>query len=427
MKTLTNQSVLRIIVGGTIGNVTEWYNFMLYGFLAPVISNLFFPTNNKLLSLSFTFTLFAVSFLVRPIGGMLFGWIGDVYGRQRALLASLMLMSVPTFLIGCLPTYATLGVISPILLCVLRVCQGLSAGGEHTGSAVYVAEYAPQSRRSFWVSSVPVSAAIGLLFSNIVSLIIVNSFTEQELLSYGWRSGYWVGTLLCIISLYLRYYLPESPFYEKLERQHKVDRAPVSTLFTDKVTRKNFFLVFLLASCYGVFYQIIFIWMPTFLAEFSHRSSHFALQVNAVFMLLFVCLMLTAGWVADRISRKKIVVLSGAALFLGAYPAFTMLSSGATLPILVAMSWLTLSFSFSFPTAFVMMLESFQTRVRYTGLSLSYNLGLALFGGTCPLLVTWLIHLTGNTVAPAFYMMLCALLTMVLATKLIDKRQLALT
>lgn len=427
MKTLTNQSILRIIVGGTIGNVTEWYNFMLYGFLAPVISNLFFPTHNKILSLTFTFTLFAVSFLVRPLGGILFGWIGDVYGRQRALLASLLLMSVPTLLIGCLPTYATAGVISPILLCLLRVCQGLSAGGEHTGSAVYVAEYAPANQRSLWVSSSPVSAAIGLLFSNIVSLIIVNSFTEQELLSYGWRSGYWFGTLLCLLSLYLRYYLPESPFYEKLERQHKIDRAPISTLFTDRVTRKNFFLVFMLASCYGVFYQIIFIWMPTYLTEFSHRTSHFALQVNAIFMLIFVCLMLIAGWLADHVDRKKIVVVTAAALFLGAYPAFMMLSSGASLQIFIAMAWLTLSFSFSFPTVFVMMVESFQTKVRYTGLSLSYNLGLALFGGTCPLLVTWLIQLTGYSVAPAFYMMFFALLTMLLATKVIDKRRLALT
>ncbi len=427
MKTRTNQSVLRIIVGGTVGNVTEWYNFMLYGFLAPVISNLFFPTHNKLLSLTFTFTLFAVSFLVRPLGGILFGWIGDVYGRQRALMASLILMSIPTFLIGCLPTYAAAGVISPILLCILRVCQGLSAGGEHTGSAVYVAEYAPANRRSLWVSSAPVSAAIGLTFSNIVSLIIVNHFTEQELLSYGWRTGYWFGTLLCLISLYLRYYLPESPFYQKLERTHKIDRTPISTLFSDSATRYSFLLVFMLASCYGVFYQMIFIWMPTYLTEICKLSSHFALQINAVFMLSFVCLMLLAGYVADYISRKKLVVLTAGALFLGAYPAFNMLASGSTLAIIAAMSWLTLSFSFSFPTVFVMMVESFQTKVRYTGLSLSYNLGLALFGGTCPLLVTWLIHLTGNAVAPAFYMMFFALLTMVLATKLVDKRKLALT
>lgn len=140
MQHTTNKKIWHIIIGGTIGNFTEWYNFLLYGYLAATISQLFFPSHHQLI---LAFTVFALSFLVRPFGGILFGWIGDTYGRQRALIISLIMMAVPTFLIGCLPTYDNIGIVSPILLCVLRLCQGLSAGGEHTGSAIYIAEYAP--------------------------------------------------------------------------------------------------------------------------------------------------------------------------------------------------------------------------------------------------------------------------------------------
>src|SRR5688572_24515300 len=139
------KKIWHLIIGGSIGNLTEWYNFLLYGYLASVISQLFFPLQNTLLSLSLTFTVFALSFFVRPLGGIVFGWIGDTYGRQRALVISLMMMAIPTLLIGCLPTYSSLGIASPLLLCLFRICQGFSAGGEHTGSAVYLAEHAPAS------------------------------------------------------------------------------------------------------------------------------------------------------------------------------------------------------------------------------------------------------------------------------------------
>jgi MFS transporter, MHS family, proline/betaine transporter len=187
-KYIPSKNIGSIIIGGAIGNLTEWYNFLLYGYLAAVISQLFFPAHNKLLSLSLTFTIFALGFLVRPLGGLLFGWIGDTYGRQRALVISLIMMTVPTFLIGCLPTYATMGIASPLLLCIFRIFQGFSAGGEHTGSAVYIAEYAPAGHRTLWVSTVPVSAALGVLISSMSALLIMHSFTHEQLLAWGWRT-----------------------------------------------------------------------------------------------------------------------------------------------------------------------------------------------------------------------------------------------
>ena len=246
----SNKKMWHIIIGGTIGNLTEWYNFLLYGYLASVISQEFFPSSNELLSLTLTYTIFALSFLVRPIGGILFGWIGDTYGRQRALVISLIMIAIPTFLIGCLPTYHTIGIASPILLCLFRILQGLSAGGEHTGSAVYLAEHAPANKRTLWVSTVPTSAALGILFSSAVSLLLVSAFSSEELLAWGWRVGYWFGTLLCIVSIALRIGLPETPDFLKThpnkDKSHQ--RYPLSALITDKNTRKNLLVVFGLAS-----------------------------------------------------------------------------------------------------------------------------------------------------------------------------------
>lgn len=418
----SQKKIWHIIIGGTIGNLTEWYNFLLYGYLASVISQLFFPYHDKLVSLTLTFTVFALSFFARPFGGILFGWIGDKYGRQRALLFSLTLMAIPTFLIGCLPTYASIGIASPILLCLLRLCQGLSAGGEHTGSAVYVAEYAPANRRSLWVSTVPISAALGVLISSIASLIIVNSFTHAQLLAWGWRSGYWIGTILCIISIALRITLPETPCFQNLQKETQRHRVTLSHLLKDSSVIKNLFLVFILASCWGVFYQIIFIWMPTYLTEINHFTNAMGLQINSIFMLLFTFLILCMGYCADYMSRKRMLILSCSLMVLMAIPLFMLLSAGSLLQVYFAMTLFTIIFSIFIPAAFVCMVESFHTEIRYTGLSFAFNMGLAIFGGTCPLIVTWLIEVTGNNIAPGFYMMLFSVIGLLASIVIHDKR-----
>lgn len=422
MTQIPNKKILHIIIGGTIGNLTEWYNFLLYGYLASTISQLFFPSQNKLMSLTLTFTVFALSFFVRPLGGILFGWIGDTYGRQRALIISLVIMAISTFLIGCLPTYTSIGIFSPILLCLFRICQGLSAGGEHTGSAVYIAEYAPPSRRALWVSTVPTSAALGILISSAVSLLIVESFTQDQLLAWGWRTGYWAGTLLCFISIILRITMPETPYFQKNKNEKRKKRYPISTLIKDSSTFKNLLIVMGLASSWGIFYQILFIWMPTYLTHVQNLSNSIALQVNSLFILCFACLILGVGYFADYIKRKSILRLSCVAMIILAYPLFKMLSSGSLWQIYIAMGIFTFIFSLYLPTAFVSMVESFNTEIRYTGLSFGFNVGLAIFGGTCPLIATWLIEITQNNSSPAFYMMIAAVFALILSKYILEKR-----
>lgn len=418
----SQKNIWHIIIGGTIGNLTEWYNFLLYGYLASTISELFFPVSNKLMSLTLTFTVFALSFLARPVGGILFGWIGDVYGRQRALILSLIMMAVPTLLIGCLPTYHSIGILSPILLCILRICQGLSAGGEHTGSAVYLAEYAPPKQRSLWVSTVPSSAALGVLFSSLAALLIINSFTPDQLLAWGWRVGYWVGALLCFLSLILRITMPETPYFQQIKKEKTHKRYPISMLIKDENLLKNLLIVISLASSWGIFYQILFIWMPTYLTHVQHFSHSTALQINSLFIFCFAGLVLIVGFVADHIKRKLLLSLSCVAMTLLAYPLFIMLSSGALWQVYTAMAIFTVIFSLFIPSAFVSMVELFHVELRYTGFSLGFNIGLAVFGGTCPLIATWLIEITENNAAPAFYMIVAAVVALVTSTYIVEKR-----
>lgn len=421
MNKITNRSIWYIIIGGTIGNLAEWYNFLLYGYLATVISQLFFPLQNKLMSLTLTFTIFALSFFVRPLGGILFGWIGDNYGRQRALILSLITITVPTLLIGFLPTYNTIGIASPLLLCIFRILQGLSAGGEHTGSAIYLAEYAPPTRRSLWVSTVPTSAAIGILISSATSLLIINSFTSEQLLAGGWRVGYWAGTLLCLISIFLRLKMPETPHFQHTQTT-KQKRHPIKSLIKNSSTLKNLIIVFFLASSWGVFYQILFIWMPTYLMNVQNLEQSIALTINNYFIMFFACLILVVGFCADYIKRKLILMVACLAMIILAYPLFIMLSSNNLMKIYIAMAIFTVIFSLYLPTAFVSMIESFTSEVRYTGLSFGFNTGLAIFGGTCPLIATWLIEVTQNSLAPAFYMIIAALFALLTSTYILEKR-----
>lgn len=412
----------RIIIGGSIGNLTEWYNLLLYGYLAPIISQLFFPIADKLISLTLVFTVFALSFFVRPIGGILFGWIGDTYGRKWALIISLIMMAVPTLLIGCLPTYASIGIASPILLSLLRVSQGISTGGEHTGSAVYIAEYAPANRRSLWVTTVPISAALGILMSSTASLLMIHSFSLEQLLTWGWRVGFWFGALLCLISLLIRIRLPESPDFHKLKQPISFKHHIIFDLFQDQYTVNTIIKVFALASSWGIFYQILFIWMPTYLSHLHHISKTLSLQINSLAILLFACLIPILGYCADKVSRKWFIYIATSLMFVCSYPLFLMLGSDSLWQVSLAMIIFTIIFSLYIPATFILMVEAFHINVRYTAFSFAFNLGLAIFGGTCPLIATWLIVYTADSAAPAFYMMLAALIALLVGFTMDDKR-----
>jgi MHS family proline/betaine transporter-like MFS transporter len=398
-----------ITIGASLGSLCEWYNFLLYGYLAPIISQLFFPTQNKLLSLILTFFAFALSFLARPLGGLLFGWIGDNYGRQHALLTSLALIGTATLGIALLPTYQQIGLASPILLCAIRIFQGFSAGGEHTGSAIYLAENAPKNRQAFWVNLVPSSTAVGILISSLTAFILLKHFSSSQLLSGAWRIGYFAGFLLCLMSFCWRLLLPESPLFQKPNEK----KLPLAELIKDQTNFKKLLFVFGLSSSWGIMYQILFVWMPTYLNQIHLLSHTQALSINSVLLFIFSILILIIAWIADHTNKESLLKVSSVALLVFAYPIFRMLNAGSLNFVYLGLGIFTLLFSLFLSTAWACMVQIFPVNIRYTGLSLGFNLGLAIFGGTCPLVATWLMAATGSKTSPAWYVMFAALMALI--------------
>ncbi|OGT30793.1 MAG: hypothetical protein A3E87_07520 [Gammaproteobacteria bacterium RIFCSPHIGHO2_12_FULL_35_23] len=412
-----------ILIGGIIGNFIEWYNFLLYGFLAPIISLLFFPLQNKTIALLFTYSIFAVSFLARPLGGLFIGYLGDTYGRQRALIISLIMMLIPALLIGLLPTYQSIGLASPILLCLLRILQGFSTGGEHTGSAIYVYEHAPTTYKSFWITTIPAIVALGIFMSSATAWIILHLFKRTVLLAWGWRIGFWLGALFCIVGILLRLKLPETPAFQQMKKQLKKP-IPLSLIFSEKYLLKNMLILLLLSSCWGIIYQILYVWMPTYLSHYQFLTNSKSLAINNSYLLLFSLCILLAGYLADKTNRLPLLFIACSLLIISAYPLFTWLSSHNLTKINCAMLILSVIFSVYIAASFTIMVTLFQVEIRYTTFSLGFNLGLAIFGGSCPLIVTWLIHLTNNNKAPAYYIISAATMGFLACLLLINKQSL---
>lgn len=197
-----------------------------------------------------------------------------------------------------------------MVLFILRAVQGLSIGGEHTGSAIFIAEHAPPQHRTLWVSSVPISAALGILTSSAAALLLVTFFNEDQLYSWGWRVGFAVGALLCFVSVLLRLGMPESPYDQQIKKEINHKSSPILDLIRDKETFKNLLITFSLASSWGIFYQTFFIWMPTFLTKVIHFTENNALQVNSFYLLIFAALLVIVGYFADRYDRRSLLHLA---------------------------------------------------------------------------------------------------------------------
>jgi len=232
--------------------------------------------------------------------------------------------------------------------------------------------------------------------------------------------GYWIGTLFGLLSLIWRLGLPETADFERIKTKNLTVKSPLSVLFKETKTLKNLSAVFGLASCWGVFYQILFIWMPTYLTQFQHLNHGVVLKINSSFLFLFTCLIVLMGYLTDYINRSRLLKLTCFAIAIMAYPIFIMLSSGHFWQINIALGIYTILFSFYIPVTFVYMVEAFPAEIRYTAFSFGFNMGLAIFGGTCPLIVTWLIRATGQLTSPASYLLIAAVVALCISTKISD-------
>jgi MHS family proline/betaine transporter-like MFS transporter len=393
------------VVAGVIGNVLEWYDFALFGFLTPVIAPLFFPSTDRLASLLDTFGVFALGFLMRPVGGILFGHIGDRFGRKVALQWSVLLMAIPTTILGLLPTHAQVGVLAPLLLTLLRMLQGISVGGEFIGSMSFLGEHATPARRGFIGSWCTFSGGLGNLMGSGMATLITGLIPEPHLSSWGWRVPFLGGLAVGLIGFWLRRGVTESPRFEEAVKAGQTARSPVFLALQQD--RKGLLLTVGLALMLSVGFYLPWVWLSTYLSRINspHLPLSTALEINTFAMAVMIVLIPVGGLLSDRFGRKRVMVLGCAALAVAVYPLFVLLSSGrprADLEAQLVIAALAAMVQGPAPAAFV---ELFPTRTRYSGIALAYNGTLALLGGTTPLIATWLIDETGYARAPAFYLL----------------------
>lgn len=395
-------STRRVVAAGTIGNILEWYDFAIYGYFATSIGRTFFPQESAVAQLLSAFGVFAVGYLMRPLGGALLGHIGDKYGRRTALTFSVAAMAIPTFLVGVLPGYAVLGVMAPVLLTFLRMVQGLSVGGEYTTSIVFMVEHAPPGRRGLIGSIGESGALIGMLLGSATGSALGYLLPASALEDWGWRIPFMAGLMLGVVGYFLRRHIPE------IAPEASPDHSPILEIWRHH--RALLARLAGLAIYSAVGFYVVFVYVVSWLQLGERVGAAQALGINTISMTALLPITLFTGWMSDRIGRKPLLYAALALAFVGSIPFFQLMSGWM---ILIGQLGLTLSvglFSGSLPT---MMVESAPARVRCSVVALGYNVTLGIVGGFTPLIATWLVYRTGNMLSPAYLIMGAAALSFV--------------
>jgi len=450
----------------------EWYDFYIFGSLATTISPLFYPPGDDSLALIAYLSTFAVGFVVRPFGALFFGRIGDLVGRKRAFLVTLLIMGGATAAIGVLPTYATIGLAAPIALLAIRVLQGLALGGEYGGAAVYVAEHVPDRRRGFYTSFIQITATLGLFLSLAVILIVQNAMSRAAFSAWGWRVPFLISIALVGVSLYIRLRMRESPIFEHIKAAGMTSARPLREAFTQWTNLRRVLISLFGATAgqgviwyTGQFYALFY--LQTIL-NVNAISANYIIAIALVFGMPFFVLF---GALSDRLGRKKIMMAGCLIAVISYLPIYRAMQAAAGSDVVTAVSqqnpvtgailltpmarvggelqparqalpytdfgtfirapaaWSLIALVFV-QVLFVTMVygpiaaylvEAFPARIRYTALSLPYHIGNGVFGGLLPLIGLWSVASTGNIYAGLYYPMAVAALTFVVGSIFLEE------
>lgn len=406
----------KALVAGGIGNFIEWYDYGVYGSLSPILAKLFFPDANVVVSTLAAFAVFGVGFLVRPLGGLFFGQLGDRRGRRTALALALTLVSLSTFGMGLLPTYATAGVLAPLLLTVLRVVQGFSAGGEWTGSAALIVENAPEGRRGWMASWQQFTVITGQLAGIVVVSVITNVWGEAALSGGGWRWPFLIALVFGVLGFYIRYRMEDTPHFQELQRRDLVAATPTrEALRTEK---RAMLRAFWFVTLPNIGFYTFMTYMPTFLEQEGGLSLTHAYTANLVGMIIYAVLTPVIGRLSDKIGRRPSLIAHAVGLMVLAFPIYWLLSGGSYVLALVMQLPVMLLMALYSGAGTAGVTELFPSRLRYSALALPYNLSSAIFGGTAPFVTTFLIATFHTPLAPAFYVIIIAIPTLLVYVRM---------
>lgn len=399
----TPVAVRRGILAGVVGNMLEWYDFALFGFFATQIGHQFFPADNPTASLLAAFGTFAAGFLMRPVGGAVFGWIGDRFGRKQALIGSVLAMALPSFLIGVLPGAATIGLAAPVLLVLLRMLQGVAVGGEYMASAVFLVEGAEPGHRGWMGSWGPFGASAGTLLGSAAGAIINAALSPEDVMAWGWRIPFIVGIAVALGGLAIRRH-----YVERVPQQAE-STSPLGEAF--KAHWRTMVHLVGLTTAISVGFYTTFVYSATWLQQEAGVTAGRALEINTVAMGLLLVISPLGGSLSDRVGRRAVMVWGAGALMLLAWPLMGLMLRGSAGSILAGQLGLAVLVGGVGSVLPAAMAELAPWRVRCTVLSVGYNIALALVGGTTPMVAAWLVERTGVKLAPAAYLAAASVIT----------------
>ncbi|WP_087561697.1 MFS transporter [Rhodococcus sp. NCIMB 12038] len=401
----------KALVAGSLGNLVEWYEFAIYAYMAPIIAPLFFPSENPTASILSTFLLFALAFFLRPIGALIFGRMTDRIGRKPVLALIIALMSVATTCIGLLPTHEAIGVLAPLLLTLCQIAQGISAGGEMGGAVSLMVESAPANKRGVYGSWSFVGTTLGFVLGGGVATLLAVLLSEDAMASWGWRIGFLLAAPMGIVVLYLRLKVDETPHFKQVKVEAETGELPSPEIAGRRP------LTYLLTTLgvvvvYNAVGNTFMVGMPTFLStsyDMSFERSYFLALVTGLIAGLTMPLF---GAVSDRIGRRPVLLFGSIAVVVLSYPLYYMLKLGfgGGLVALIIAGILIGVVGGPMPA---FLSERFRTRNRATGVSVTYALSVAIFGGTAPYIITWLASATGDPLSAAYYTLGCAAISAV--------------
>ncbi|WP_020501356.1 MFS transporter [Sciscionella marina] len=401
----------KVIRGAVLGTIVEYYDFGIYGYMATVIGEHFFVKSDSTAGLLGTFATFAVAFFLRVPGGIFFGHMGDKFGRKRALTWTIILMAVATAIMGILPTYATLGVWATVLLTLSRCLQGFAAGGEIGGANSFVSEHAPRRWRAFQTSMVNSGTYIGSLVASLMALALTSGLGEHQVAAWGWRIPFLLSLVIGVVGLWIRSSLDETEQFKDMRDRAEIERVPLFSLL--RTSWRHILVVIGLGALITGGYYIASVYAASYLQTAGGRSPQLAFTATCIAMVFGVITLPVSGYLGDRIGRKPVLLFGSAAAVVLGVPMFMLMSDGPAGLAILAPAVLFVCVSIVNGVSFTVYAELLRARFRYSGIALANNVTNMLLGGTAPFIATLLVSVSGNTLAPAAYFVVCALISLI--------------
>ncbi|WP_430491735.1 MFS transporter [Pseudomonas fulva] len=400
----------RAFIGANSGHLIEWYDYGVYGFLAVYIGQAFFVSEDPTTSLLSSYAAFALSFFIRPLGGLFFGPLADKIGRRKSLITVLVMMSGSTLLMGLLPTYSSIGIAAPILLVLVRCVQGFSAGGEVGTITSFISEYAGPGRRGFSTCWLMVTAVLGLVLGGVVANGLTWLMGAEEMQNWGWRIPFLIAGPMGLISMYIRLKLEDSPEFLALQEAGETSKAPLREVWQWK---RAMGLVFCIITLHASMFYLVVTYASTYMSRFLKFDSATTLLYTFIACLLTAIVIPFGGIFTDRYGRKPFLLTVGALGMLSMYWFFKAAPGAAASSFIFPLTSVSIFLGLYASSTYATMSELLPTRIRSTGIAVAYNLPVAVFGGSAPMISTWLIHRTGDISSPWYFFIATGVLSLI--------------